>query len=110
MYAIRSYYVIALPVARACAAFAPVFLHITTVDEDLARRALVTAGKIAAQHAEVRAHGKGKRDVIIQNNAAVRADRYIKSRFLKIGVACGGNVAHGGRLSAADAFCFARVV
>ncbi|MPN07010.1 hypothetical protein SDC9_154269 [bioreactor metagenome] len=99
--------VIALPVARTRAALAPIFLHIAAVDEHLARRALVTPCKIPSEHTEIRAHGKCECNVIIQNDAPVRTDGNIISRFLQIGVPRCGDVANGGRLPAANALCLA---
>ena len=51
--------VVALPVARAVRAFAPIFLVVGAVDLDLVRRALVEAREVAAEHHEVRAHRQG---------------------------------------------------
>ena len=48
--------VVALPVARAVRAFAPIFLVVGAVDLDLVRRTLVEAREVAVKHHEVRAH------------------------------------------------------
>ena len=70
--------VIALPVAGTVGAFAPVLLHILAIDADLVRGALVKAGKVAAQHDEVCAHGQRQGDVVIMDDAAVGADDFNK--------------------------------
>ena len=57
--------IIALPVAGTVGAFAPVLLHILAVDAHLVRGALVKAGKVAAQHDEVRTHSQSQGDVVI---------------------------------------------
>ena len=54
--------VVALPVARAVRALAPVFLDIHAVDKELIRGRFVKAGEVAAEHQKVRAHGEGVRE------------------------------------------------
>ena len=100
--------VVALPVARAVRALAPVFLDIHAVDKELIRGRFVKAGEVAAEHQKVRAHGEGERHVIVVDDAAVGADGNIDARFAEIFVARGGDLDERGRLTAADALRFAR--
>ena len=100
--------IISLPVTRTGAALAPVFLHIAAADEDLAGGRLVKAREVAAQHAEVRAHCKRQRDVIVLHNAAVGTDGNIYASLFKIAVALRGNINDSGRLTAADALGLTR--
>ena len=75
--------VITLPVAGTVAAFAPVFLHIVAVDDDLVGGRLIKSREVTAHHQEVSAHRQRKGHVIIMNNAAVRADRNINTGLFK---------------------------
>ena len=100
--------VVALPVARAVGALAPVLLHERAVDVDLVRRALVEAGEVAAEHHEVRAHGQRERDVVIVHDAAVGADGHVDAGLAEVLVACAADLDDGGRLAAADALGLAR--
>ena len=100
--------VIALPVARAVGALAPVLLHERAVDVDLVRRALVEAGEVAAEHHEVRAHGQSERDVVVMHDAAVGADGHVDAGLAEVLVACAADVDDGRRLTAADALGLAR--
>ena len=95
--------VVALPVAGTVGAFAPVLLHILAVDAHLVRGAFVEAGKVAAQHDEVCAHGQSEGDVVIVDDAAVRADGHIDAGFLVILIAGLGHLDDSGSLTAADA-------
>ena len=63
-------HVVPLPVACTGRAFAPVFLVIGPADIDLVGGALVKTCEIASEHHEVRPHSKGKRNVMVIDNAA----------------------------------------
>ena len=100
--------VVTLPVARAVRAFAPVFLDVHAVDEQLVRRRFVEASEVAAQHQEVRAHGERKRHVIVVHDAAVGADGDIHAGLAEVFVARGAHLNERGGLAAADTLRFAR--
>ena len=95
--------VIALPVAGAVGALAPVLLDVGAADEELLGRALVKAGEVAAQHDEVRAHGQGQGNVVVVDDTAVGADGDVDAGLLEIFVAGLADLDQGGRLTAADA-------
>ena len=100
--------VVALPVARAVGALAPVLFHERAVDVDLVRRALVEAGEVAAEHHEVRAHGQRERDVVVVDDAAVGADGHVDAGLAEVLIARAADFDDGGRLAAADALGLAR--
>ncbi len=77
------------------------------VDIDLIRGGFVKTGEITPQHDEIRAHRKRQRNVVVLDDAAVRANRYINAGFLKIFIACRRDFNQCGCLSAADALLFA---
>ena len=94
--------VIALPVAGAVGTFAPIFLHILAVDQDLVGGAFIEAGEVAAQHDEVRAHGQGQGNVVVVDDTAVGADGDVDAGLLEIFVAGLADLDQGGRLTAAS--------
>ncbi len=96
--------VVALPVARAVRAFAPILLVEGAVDLHLVRGAFVEAGEVTAQHQEVRAHGEGQRDMVVVDDAAVGADGDVNARLLEIFVTGLADVDERRRLPASDAF------
>ena len=96
-------HVVALPVAGAGGTLAPILLVVGAADVDLVGGALVKAGKVAAQHDEIGAHGQSERDVVVVDDAAVGADGDVNAGFFKVAVALGADVDHGGGLPAADA-------
>ena len=77
--------IVALPVACAVGAFAPVFFHEIATDAHLAARAFVKAGEVPALHDEVGAHGQGQDDVVVEQQSAVGADGHVGYRFLRTG-------------------------
>ena len=99
----RAAQVVPLPVAGAVGALAPVLLHVLAVDADPVGGALVEAGEVPAQHHEVCAHGQGQGDVVVVDDAAVRADGDVDAGLLEVLVAGLGHLDDGGRLAAADA-------
>jgi len=99
--------VVALPVAGAVRAFAPIFLVESAVDFHFVGGALVKAREVAAEHQKVRAHGQRQRNVIVVDDAAVGADRNVNTRFLEVFVPCLADVDERRRLAASDAFRFA---
>src|SRR5699024_618645 len=99
----RAAQVVPLPVAGAVGALAPVLLHVLAVDADPVGGALVEAGEVPAQHHEVCAHGQGQGDVVVVDDAAVRADGDVDAGLLEVLVAGLGHLDDGGRLTAADA-------
>ena len=104
----RAAEVVALPVAGAVRAFAPVLLVVRAVDLDLVRRALVEAREVAAEHQEVGAHREGQRHVVIVDDTAVGADRDVDARLLVVAVALGADINERRSLAAADALRLAR--
>ena len=96
-------HVVALPVAGAAAAFAPIFFHIIAVDADDVGRAFVETGEIPAEHDKIRAHGKGQGDVMVIDNAAVGANGNVDAGFFKIFIPFFGDFDDGRSLTAADA-------
>ena len=100
--------VVTLPVARAVAALAPIFLDVIAVDVELVGRALVETGEISAQHQEIRAHRKRKCHMIVVHDAAVRADGDVNARLFVILVSGFRDLDERARLPAAYAFLFAR--
>ena len=102
----RAAQIVALPVPGAVGAFAPVFLHVRTVDHDLVRGAFVEAGEVTAQHQEVRAHGQRQRHVVIVDNAAVGADGHVDARLLEILVTGCGDLDQCRCLTTANALGF----
>ena len=92
-----------LPVPGPGAALAPVFLHVAAVDEHLVGGALVEPGKIPAQHAEIRAHGKGQRHMVILDDAAIGAYGHVDAGLFQILVPGSRHVLYGGGLATADA-------
>ena len=100
--------VIALPVARAVRALAPVFLDVAAVYDELCGGAFVEAGKISAHHEEVCAHCKRESHVIIVDKAAVRAYGDVYAGLLKILVSRCRDLDECRRLAAADALGLAR--
>ena len=76
--------VITAPVSGTVGTFAPVFLDDGAADRSLLCRGFVEAGKVAAEHDEVSAHGKSQCDVVVVNDAAVGADRYVDAGSLVV--------------------------
>ena len=99
--------VVALPVAGAVGALAPVFLDVVAADAQLVRRGLVEAGEVAAQHNEVRTHGQRQRDVVILHDAAVGADGDVDAGLLVVLVAGLGDLNDRRSLTASDALSLA---
>ena len=95
--------IVALPVAGAVGALAPVLLHVGTADHDLVGGGLVEAGEVAAQHQEVSAHGQSQGHVVVVDDAAVGADGHIDAGLLEVLVTGCGNLDQSGSLAAADA-------
>ena len=100
--------VVSLPVSCTVGAFAPVFFYIITIYIQFISRRLIKTRKISAEHDEVRAHGKRKRQVVIVNDSAVGADRNINSGFFEVLITSRSNLDNCSRLSAADALLFTR--
>ena len=94
--------VISLPVTCTGRTLAPVFLHVVAVDHNLVCGALVETGEVTAKHAEVGAHGECQGDVVVVNDTAVGADRYVNAGLLKVLVTSLGDLNHGSSLSATD--------
>ena len=96
--------VVALPVARAVGAFAPVFLDVIAVDIQLVGRRFVEAREISAQHDEIRAHRQRQCHMVVVDDTAVGADRHIDARLFVVFIPRRSDLDDRGRLSAADTF------
>src|SRR5512138_3636244 len=66
--------VVALPVPCPGGAFTPVLLDKASTDPYASSGRLVEPGKEPSHHHEVRPHGDDEDDVVVLNNAAMRAD------------------------------------
>ena len=100
--------VIALPVARAVGALAPILLHVNAVDHHLVGGAFIKASEIAAHHQEIRPHRKRQRHVIVMHDAAVGADGDVDPCLPEILVPGLRHLDQRGRLPAANALGLAR--
>ena len=95
--------VVPLPVAGTVGTLAPVLLDVVAAHAQLVRGDLVKAGKVAAQHDEVSAHGQRQRDVVILHDAAVGADGHIDAGLLVVLIPGLGHLDDRRGLAAADA-------
>lgn len=98
--------IVAAPVSCAVGTFAPVFLDHRAAYGSLLCGGFVETGEISAQHDEVSAHGQGQGDVVVVNDAAVGAYRYVNACFLVVFISGLAYFDEGGSLAAADALCF----
>lgn len=98
--------VVAAPVSCTVGTFAPVFLHNGAADGSLLCRGFVETGEVTAQHDEISAHGQGQGDVVVVNDAAIGAYRYVNAGFLIVFVSCLAYFDEGSCLAAADTFLF----
>ena len=94
--------VVALPVAGARRALAPVLLHVLAINVDALGRALVKAGEVAAQHHKVGTHGKGERHVVVVDDTAVGAHGHVDAGLLVVLVASAADIDQRGGLTTAD--------
>ena len=94
--------VVSLPVSCAGRTFAPVFLHIVTVDVDLVGWAFVKACKVTTQHDEVGAHCQSQGHVVVLYDTAVRADWNIDAGLFEVFVTGFGYLNYCGCLSTTD--------
>lgn len=99
-------HVITLPITCTAGTFAPVFLHVGTVNINLVGRAFVETSEVTAQHHEVSAHSQSQSHVVVINDTTVGAYRNVYAGFFEVFVTSLANVNQGSCLATADTFLF----